>query len=176
MKDGRRYQPFILSAVIIALDQISKALVVHFIPEGSIACRLFGDFLWICHVRNDAVAFSLGSDLPVWIKHIFFILLPLAFMILLSAAIASRKMDREFTRAQKWCLAGIVGGGVGNIIDRIFRSLRVVDWISTDNYGWFGMERFPTYNIADAAVVISVILLIIGILLSERIRKNEQEA
>ena len=172
----RRYRPFILTLIVIALDQVSKALIVRYIPEGTVAASFLSDFLWICHVRNDAVAFSLGSDLPVWIKHIFFILLPLALMILLSAAIASRKMDREFTRAQKWCLAGIVGGGVGNIIDRIFRSLRVVDWISTDNYGWFGMERFPTYNIADAAVVISVILLIIGILLSERIRKNEQEA
>ena len=106
---------------------------------------------------------------------IFHIVLPLLLMVLLSAMIISRRMDREFSYFQKWCLAGIVGGGTGNLIDRIFRSMRVVDWISTNNYGWFGMERFPTYNIADAAVVISVILLIISIIASERRSSDEQK-
>ncbi len=174
MRAGR-YLPFILSAAVIAADQISKGIVVHFIPEGSIAQRFFNDFLWICHVRNDAVAFSLGSDLSSALKLVLFIVLPLLLMVLLSAMIISRRMDREFSYFQKWCLAGIVGGGTGNLIDRIFRSMRVVDWISTNNYGWFGMERFPTYNIADAAVVISVILLIISIIASERRSSDEQK-
>ena len=56
----------------------------------------------------------------------------------------------------------------------MFRSFRVVDWISTDNYGWFGMERFPTYNIADAAIVISVVLLVASILIGE-FRKNAKQ-
>ena len=167
----RRYRPFLLSILIVLLDQVSKALVVHFIPEGSIAASFFSDFLWICHVRNDAVAFSFGADLPVPVKYIVFVLLPIAVIALIAYAIVSRKADGETTRVQKWCLAGIVGGGVGNIIDRIFRSLRVVDWISTNNYGLFGMERFPTYNIADAAIVLSVIALMIS-LFAEGRRKN----
>ena len=158
----KRYLPFILTAAIILLDQISKAVIVHFIPEGSVALRLFGDFLWICHVRNDAVAFSFGADFPLWVKYIFFIGLPLVLMVVLSWCVVSRRS----------CLAGIVGGGIGNLIDRIFRSLRVVDWISTYNGGLFGMERFPTYNIADAAVVISVIILIVSLFVSER-RKSK---
>ena len=168
----KRYLPFILTAAIIILDQISKAVIVHFIPEGSVALRLFGDFLWICHVRNDAVAFSFGADFPLWVKYIFFIGLPLVLMVVLSWCVVSRRSDSEITPLQKWCLAGIVGGGIGNLIDRIFRSLRVVDWISTYNGGLFGMERFPTYNIADAAVVISVIILIVSLFVSER-RKSK---
>ncbi len=172
----RRYLPFILSFLIIALDQISKALVVHFIPEGTIGIRLLGDFLWICHVRNDAVAFSLGSGLPVVVKYIFFIGLPAVLMVLLSYGVAGARCVKEFTAAERWCMAGIIGGGVGNLIDRIFRSLRVVDWISTNNYGWFGMERFPTYNIADASVVISVIILAIAVIADDRRKKHlEQE-
>ena len=171
--DKRRYYPFILSAAVVAVDQISKALIVHFIPEGTVGAKFFGDFLWICHVRNDAVAFSIGDSLPMWMKYIFFIGLPLLLMALLSVAIISRRFDAELSCAERWCLAGIVGGGVGNLIDRIFRSMRVVDWISTNNYGWFGMERFPTYNAADASVVISIILLLLIALFAGRKTKKE---
>ena len=169
---SRRYLPFILSFSVIVLDQLTKAIIVYTIPENTVGARLLGDFLWICHVRNDAVAFSLGASLPEWVKYVFFVIFPVALMVVLSWAIVARRFDDELSSAERWCLAGIVGGGIGNLIDRVFRSLRVVDWISTDNYGWFGMDRFPTYNVADAAVVVSVILLIISILFSGKRSKK----
>ena len=164
----RKALPFLLTIIVIAADQISKALIVHFIPEGTVAFSFFNDFLWICHVRNDAVAFSIGAALPEGVKYIVFIGLPLVIMIGIAASIVSDRILGPLTSFQRWCLAGIAGGGIGNIIDRIFRSLRVVDWISTNNYGLFGMERFPTYNIADVAIVISVILLILSMLIGGR--------
>lgn len=165
--------PLSLIAFVVIADQLSKAWIVSTIPEGTVAYRLLGDFLWICHVRNDAVAFSIGDSLPMWMKYVFFIGLPLLLMMLLSVAIISKRFDGELSRAERWCLAGIVGGGVGNLLDRIFRSMRVVDWISTNNYGWFGMERFPTYNAADASVVISIILLLLIALFAGRKTKKE---
>ena len=170
---ARRYLPFLLSAGIIILDQVSKAIIVHLVPENTVGARLLGDFLWICHVRNDAVAFSLGSGLDIWLKYLLFILVPVILMVVLSWAIVSKRLDAELSNAERWCLAGIVGGGIGNLIDRFFRSLRVVDWISTNNYGWFGMERFPTYNIADAAVVLSVIALLVSLAVGEIRRKDK---
>ena len=170
----RKGIPLSLTVLVIALDQATKAWIVSSIPEGTVAYRFFGDFLWICHVRNDAVAFSLGSGLSDAVKIVAFIILPLILMVLIVAAIFSDRILGKITQFQRWCLAGIAGGGIGNLIDRIFRSFRVVDWISTNNYGWFGMERFPTYNIADAAIVISVILLVVSILLGE-IRKNAKQ-
>ena len=95
-------------------------------------------------------------------------------MALVVASIFTDRIIGKVTSFQRWCLAGIAGGGIGNLIDRVFRSFRVVDWISTDNYGWFGMERFPTYNIADAAIVISVVLLVASILIGE-FRKNAKQ-
>lgn len=170
----RRFRPFLLAIAVIILDQVSKALVVRFIPEGTVAVSLFSDFLWICHVRNDAVAFSFGASLPIAMKYAAFVILPLIVLALIAYAIAGRRVEKETTAFQKWCLAGILGGGIGNLIDRLFRSLRVVDWISTDNYGWFGMDRFPTYNIADAAIVLSVIALMIS-LFTEGRRKDVKE-
>ena len=95
-------------------------------------------------------------------------------MAVLSWCVVSPRFDKDTSALQRWCLAGIVGGGVGNLVDRCFRSLRVVDWISTNNYGWFGMDRFPTYNIADAAIVLSVIALMIS-LFAEGRRKDVKE-
>ncbi len=164
----KRYRPLILTLIIIALDQVSKAIIVHTIAEGTVGLRLFSDFLWICHVRNDAVAFSLGSSFPLWLKYIVFVLFPLVILIVLAISVVSKRFEKETTYFQKWCIAGIIGGGIGNMIDRLFRSLRVVDWISTNNYGFLGMERFPTYNIADAAVVLSVIALVLSLLIERR--------
>lgn len=166
--------PLSLTALVVIADQLSKAWIVSTIPEGTVAYRLLGDFLWICHVRNDAVAFSMGAGLPEAVKAAAFIVIPLVLMALVVASIFTDRIIGKVTSFQRWCLAGIAGGGIGNLIDRVFRSFRVVDWISTDNYGWFGMERFPTYNIADAAIVISVVLLVASILIGE-FRKNAKQ-
>jgi signal peptidase II len=60
-----------------------------------------------------------------------------------------------------------VGGGIGNLIDRILRPQGVVDFISVNMYGFLGMERFATFNIADSAITIGEILLILGFLILE---------
>ncbi|MDD7588573.1 signal peptidase II, partial [Bullifex porci] len=89
-------------------------------------------------------------------------------MVLVIYCVLSTKTDKDFTVFQKWCLAAIAGGGIGNLIDRVFRQLRVVDWISTDMYGFLGFDRFPTYNIADASIVVSVCLILLSFLIGER--------
>ncbi len=167
----KRYLPYSLSIAIIILDQITKAIIVGTISENSIGLRCLGDFLWIVHVRNDAVAFSLGYGLPLAVKYVLFIFAPIVIMALLGYAVSAARFDSEVSYFERWCLAGILGGGIGNIIDRVFRHLRVVDWISTATYGFMGMDRWPTYNLADASVVISVILLLVAIIASERKKK-----
>jgi len=171
----RRYRPFLLSLAIVAMDQLSKAIVVKTIPEGSIAASFFSDWLRIVHVRNNAVAFSLGSSLAMPLKVVLFIILPCIMLSFISYMVASRKFDGELSTLERYCLAGIVGGGCGNLIDRVFRSFRVVDFISTDMNGFLGFSRFPTYNIADASVVVSVALLILSALLFHKEEKNGQE-
>jgi signal peptidase II len=70
----------------------------------------------------------------------------------------------DFTWLQRWIIAGILGGGIGNIIDRIARSEGVVDFISVKFYGLFGLERWPTFNIADSSVVICCFILFFTVL------------
>ena len=149
-------------AVVIA-DQLTKLWIVETIPENETGYSFLGGFIRIIHVRNDAVAFSLGASLDVPLKIVLFIILPLVLVSFLAYCILSEKRKGEFTVFEKWCLAGIIGGGAGNLIDRLFRSMRVVDWISVKMYGFLSMEYFPTWNIADASVVICVILLMLSL-------------
>ena len=167
----RKLKPFIFSLIIIILDQVTKALVVAYIPENTVKFSFFGDFLRIVHVRNTAVAFSLGESFAMPVKILLFIVLPVILIAAISYYIV--KDEKEFSVFDKYMLAGFVGGGIGNLIDRIFRGMSVVDFISTNNYGLFGMERFPTYNIADASVVVCVILLLISMLFCKKGKKNE---
>ncbi|MDC7232292.1 MAG: signal peptidase II [Spirochaetales bacterium] len=152
-------KPFILTAVLILADQITKILVIARIPYRTIAFSMWNDFFRLIHVRNTGVAFSMGDSLPLGFRKVLFIALPLIAMIFLVVYILRSKEETVF---QKYCLAGILGGGLGNQIDRIFRPEGVVDFLDVRFYGLFGMERWPTFNIADASVVVCGILLFIS--------------
>jgi signal peptidase II len=151
--------PFTLTLFIILADQIVKSSIVSRWPQGPIRDVFNNDFLWIYHVRNKAIAFSLGDSLPDPVKKALFIILPIAALFFI---LRYYFKSGEFTGLQRWAIAGILGGGAGNIIDRILRPDGVVDFVSVKFYGLFGFQRWPTFNIADAAVVISVILFILG--------------
>lgn len=162
----KRYAPLSLTAVILLCDQLSKAWVVAHIPENTIGYKLFGDFLEIWHVRNTAIAFSLGTNLPLVVKLLGFIFLPLVLLVVVVWAMFSPK--QPVSEKQRWILALFLGGGMGNLADRIFRHFRVVDFMANRVYGLFGMEFWPTWNIADASLVVSAILLALTLLFPDK--------
>ena len=166
--------PFTLTVGIIILDQLTKYYIVKNWPqEGTIIKDLFGNgFLQFVHVRNKAIAFSIGHNLPDSIKLPLFIVLPL---IVLGFLLWYYFRSPLFIRCQRWAVAGILGGGMGNMIDRVFRPDGVVDFISVRFYGIFGMERWPTFNIADASVVVSCLFLLATIFLIKDESKDEKK-
>jgi signal peptidase II len=157
------FLPFSLTALIIILDQISKAFIVANWPrQGTLIKDVFNnEFLIIYHVRNKAIAFSIGDNLPDQFRFPLFVVVPIIVLILMFVYYFKTE---DFTRLQRWALAGIIGGGIGNIIDRIFREEGVVDFISIRFYGLFGMERWPTFNIADSSVVVCCTILLFTLL------------
>jgi signal peptidase II len=165
--DKRHTLPLILTGFLILADQGVKSFIVrHWPRDGSFITDVFNnDLLWIIHVRNKAIAFSLGYNLPENLKGFLFIVLPLVvFGFLFWYYFTSR----ELNNLQRWAIAGIIGGGAGNLIDRIFRPDGVVDFISVKFYGLFGFDRWPTFNIADAGVVASVFLFLFTILFAPK--------
>ena len=159
--------PFLLTSVVIILDQITKAYIVTNWPRvGTVIKDVFdNDFLLIFHVRNKAIAFSVGDNVPDQYRVFLFVLIPIAVLIFL---VAYYFKSTEFNQLQRWAVAGIIGGGVGNIIDRIFREEGVVDFISVKFYGLFGLERWPTFNLADASVVACCFILFVSMLIPQK--------
>lgn len=164
--------PVLLALFVIIADQITKAIIVASIPPYTIGAQFFGDFLRIIHVSNTGVAFSFGANWAQSIRHIAFSLMPL---VVVGLVIAVYFRNKDFNQLQRWAIMGIVGGGLGNIIDRIFRAEGVVDFIDVKFYGLFGLQRWPTFNVADAAVVVCGILLFISFAITVKNDKNHSK-
>jgi len=162
--------PLSLTAFIILVDQLTKAFIARNWPSTGLIKDVFNNsFLWIYHARNKAIAFSMGENIPESIKPVIFIAVPI---LVLGLLVWYYLWSDEFTGIQRWAAAGIIGGGIGNVVDRILRPDGVVDFISVKIYGLFGMERWPTFNLADSSVVVCCILLFITVLIAPKKAKE----
>ena len=155
--------PISLALIVILLDQLTKILVMKNIPLYTIGASFFGDFFRIIHVANTGVAFSVGATWSETARRFLFSLIPL---IVIGIVIGIYFKNNTWTKLQRWAIMGIVGGGLGNLVDRFFRAEGVVDFIDIKFYGLFGLERWPTFNVADSAVVVCGLLLIISFIIT----------
>jgi signal peptidase II len=167
--------PFILTVVLVLADQITKTIVVATIQRlefGGPIIEVFGDFFRLIHVRNLGITFSIGRGLEPTTRRILFIIVP--SIVIVALLIYYFRTD-EFTKLQRWAIAGIVAGGLGNLIDRIFRPQGVVDFLDFKFYGLFGLDRWPTFNLADSSVVVCGILLVVSVLFEREHRSTSHE-
>ena len=147
----------LLAAVIVGLDQVSKAIVVDSIQHGELV-HVLGP-LDFTHSHNDGIAFGLAGGTGILV-----ILLAAAALVALGAFIATAP-ESNLT----WISGGLIlGGAAGNLIDRI-RIGHVTDFILFPNW--------PAFNVADCAITVGVVLLAISLIWGERDenRKPEEE-
>ncbi|MCX7027347.1 MAG: signal peptidase II [Spirochaetes bacterium] len=168
---GRAVLVLSISLGIALADQLVKAIVVRQIPLDTVGVRLWNDWLWIVHTRNLGIAFSIGEGLSRLIRIGFFIVLPSCFLVVAFVFCLKSKSLNKFQRV---AIAIVAGGGLGNLIDRIFRPDGVVDFLSFSLFGIFGFDRFPTFNIADNCVTVGAGLILISGLLLDKGGKNVQ--
>ncbi len=146
-----------LAVIVVLLDQLTKLLVVnhHFAPGES--TRILGGLVYISEFRNAGAAFSTATGVT-W----------LLALVAIAVVVVIIRMASKL-RSIPWAIAlGLVlGGAIGNLIDRIFRDpgfLRghVVDFISV--FGPNGVH-FAVFNVADSAITLGAITLVITALL-----------
>ena len=131
---------------IVALDQWTKFLVLKKIPLYGHVDAIPGLFHFT-YVRNTGAAFSAFEGMQ-W-------LFALIFVVLTAAIIYEYFWKRQpFTTFERWLIAAIYGGGVGNMIDRV-RFGYVVDMINLD------FMNFAVFNVADCFITCGCILLIL---------------
>ena len=168
--------PLLLTAGVVIADQISKGLIVRYVEpyyKQGFTIDVIGEVVRILHTSNTAIAFSIGRNLSMPLKRILFTILPL----LLLGGMFAYYFLAPGTRLQRWSLASLLGGGIGNLIDRVFRVGGVVDFIDVKFYGFLGYERWPTFNVADSSIVVGAILLLVATFIdSRRIHREEMAA
>lgn len=131
---------------IVSVDQLTKFLVVQNIPLHTQVDAVPGLFS-LTYVRNTGAAFSSFQGMQ-WLFLVIF--------LLLTAAVFYEyfKKPMPFTRLERWTIAAVYGGGLGNMIDRL-RLNYVVDMINLD------FMSFPVFNVADCFITCGCILLLI---------------
>lgn len=128
--------------------------------------EIFENFFHITYICNKGAAFGLLAEKAEWFRLPFFIGASLAAIIIISIFYTQLE---EKDRLLQIGFSLIVGGTIGNLIDRI-RFGEVVDFIDVH---WF-QHHWPAFNIADSAISIGVFLLIIELIIS--LRKEKKHA
>ena len=149
---------YLTAALVIAVDQISKAVIRMTMHVGD-SVSILGDFFRLTYIRNSGAAFSMMSG-----QRILLVVIPIVGII---AAL----WYLHHHRGEHWTLYGswalIVAGGIGNLIDRIAFG-EVTDM--------FDFSIFPpVFNVADIAVTFGCALFILYILAGDRLKKQKHE-
>ncbi|MBN1499821.1 MAG: signal peptidase II [Spirochaetes bacterium] len=140
-------------------DRISKIAATAFLKDREVFSFLFGSFKMI-YVENTGAFLSLGSHWPAPLKYAVFIIIPAAFCFYGIYYCIIKCTDIKMAVL----LSTIIGGGLGNLIDRVIFDFKVVDFL---NFG-IGNLRTGVLNIADLSVTFGAILLIAYDLLKGR--------
>ncbi len=142
----RIWKYLLLIAAVASLDQLSKFLVVEYIPLNGNVPFLPG-ILSLTYTKNTGAAWSMLAG-QQWLFALIFVI----FTALILVEFFKKPMP--FTSLERWCIAAVYAGGLGNMIDRV-RLGYVVDMIKTD------FMVFPIFNVADCFITCGCILLLI---------------
>ena len=147
----------LFALLITVADQFTKYLTVANIPLYGHVDLLPG-VVGLTYVQNTGAAFSALQGMQWLFVGIFLVLTALILWEYFKSPLPFSKFDR-------WCIAAIYGGGLGNMIDRV-RLGYVVDMIRTE------FMEFPVFNVADCFITCGCILLIARMLLNKRFWKE----
>ena len=145
-----------VAALVILLDQITKTLILGSFQLGD--SHTVTSFFNIVRVHNAGAAFSFLAGASGW-QRWFFVGLGAFAALFIVWMLRSHGGQRLFS----WALALILGGAVGNVIDRLLHG-HVVDFIQVH----YRSAYFPSFNVADSAITVGAVLLILDELLRVR--------
>lgn len=147
-----------LALIILIADQFTKVLILGYYRLGD--STYVTSFFNVVRVHNTGAAFSFLAEASGW-QRWFFTAIGVAAALFIIWMLRSHAGQKLFSFA----LACILGGALGNVIDRTLHGY-VVDFLQFHLHGWY----FPSFNVADAAITIGAVCLILDELL--RVRKT----
>ena len=153
---------YLIAIIVIFIDQWSKWLIVKKMVFGE-SIAVIDQFFYLTSHRNRGAAWGILEG-QMWFFYIITIIVIVAVIYYI------RKLAKS-DALMGWSLALILGGAIGNFIDRLFRK-EVVDFFDFFlNFGFF-TYHYPIFNVADASLVVGVILIIIHTLMESKKEKK----
>ncbi len=151
----------LISVLVLIIDQISKAYISTNITLGAEPTSFIKGLINITYIHNTGGAWGMLSG-KTWI-------LILVTAIVMLGCIVVLIMNFKKQPLLFWSISLVVSGGIGNLIDRIFRDGKVIDFLHFDFW-----PSFPVFNIADCAIVIGAALLFYYALFADFIFKKDK--
>ncbi|MFD1705816.1 signal peptidase II [Siminovitchia sediminis] len=148
---------YLIALFVIVLDQVTKWTIVRHMEIGE-SITIIHNFFYLTSHRNRGAAWGMLEG-QMWLFYI-------VTLIVVAGIIYYMQTQAKGKPLFQISLSFILGGAIGNFIDRLFRK-EVVDFLDTYIFGY----DFPIFNIADSALTIGVILLFIQMFREERKEK-----
>lgn len=165
----KKYLVLFLSLILVGIDQLLKWLVIEYVkPLPGRTLPLLSGWFHLTYVENDSMVFGFLGELSVPGKNLLMIVLSCLTVLILAGLVAGLLLERIRNPKLIWPVGMIIGGGIGNLIDRAFR-------VSADSGLHFVVDyldvriiHFAVFNFADCCVVIGVIWVMIVVLFFDR--------
>ncbi|ONK23305.1 signal peptidase II [Bacillus sp. VT-16-64] len=148
---------YLIALFVVVLDQITKWLIVRHMEIGE-SISILPNLFHITSHRNRGAAWGILEG-QMWLFYIITVIVVAGIIYYMQTQVKGKPFFQI-------SLAFILGGAIGNFIDRLFRK-EVVDFLDTYIFGY----DFPIFNIADSALTIGVVLLMIQIFREDRKEK-----
>lgn len=165
MKTRQLSGPLTLALVILIADRVSKMWIDKHVSLWDVWPVIPG-LVNIIHAENPGMAFSLLSTASPAIRS--FVLIGLAASVLVVVAVM---LWRSPMPVERWALAAVLGGAVGNLWDRILRGT-VTDFVDV----YYGEWHWATFNVADSAITVGAIVLALHMLMTPNSHTGKSEA
>jgi len=150
----------LIPIIIVAFDQVTKQLITRTMEIGD-SSPIINNFLYITYHRNSGAAFGILQGHML----VFYIITVIA---VIAIAIWYSKLNIKKERVLAIALMLVLGGALGNFIDRVIYQ-SVIDFIHTV---WWG-NSFPIFNVADISLVCGAILMMLDVLILDRKRDKD---
>lgn len=148
-----------LTLAVVLLDRATKAWFEARTVEGW-RKELVHNFIYLVHSRNPGIAFGVLADSASTFTRVILITGSLAVIAVLAWLLVTGKIASAMGNAG---LALLLGGAAGNVSDRIFHGA-VTDFFEL----WFGAYHYPAFNVADSAITIGAVLILLDVLFGQK--------
>jgi signal peptidase II len=152
---------YLIALAVILIDQVTKWMIVKEMYYGQ-SITVIENFLYITSHRNRGAAWGILQG-QMWFFYLITVVVVIGLIIYIQKL---KKQDKWFGIA----LALMLGGAIGNFIDRVVRK-EVVDFVNTYIFTY----DFPIFNVADSALVVGVIIMFIMTLFEGKMKKEHKE-